>query len=294
MPDTDSAQALNERGQELKAAGDIAGAEAAYLAAVAAAPAWSIPAYNLGLLFKYEGRWQESLEWNQTAAALDPDDQAAWWNLGIAATALGRWADARKAWQRCGIDDPGGDDPPDYRFGRIPVRLDPEGDGEVVWANRLDPARARLISIPLPTSPFRWGDVVLNDGAAEGHRTVNGRQIPVFNVLERLVPSTIRTFVVELATSDRSAVDALEDIAHDMGGAAEHWGLTTRIMCRECSYGKPHEHVDSGERPAHHHCGLVAPSREIAQQVLDRWLASSDAADLVTWYEVEPAPAQDS
>jgi len=287
MSDIADAESLNERGRELQAAGDIAGAERAYRAASAAAPEWSIPAYNLGLIFKYEGRWQESLDWNQRAAALGPDDEAAWWNLGIAATALGRWGDARVAWQQCGMADPGGDDPPDYRFGRVPVRLDPGGDGEVVWASRLDPARARLISIPLPTSPFRWGDVVLNDGAAEGHRTVNGRDVPVFNVLQRLVSSTIRTFVVELATSDRSAVEMLDEIAHDMGGAAEHWGLTTRIMCRECSYGRPHEHVDSGDRPAHDHCGLVAPSREVAQQVLDRWMASCDVADLVTWYEVE-------
>src|SRR5262245_65876971 len=105
------AQSLNERGRDLQASGDIAGAETAYRAAFAAAPDWSIPAYNLGLIFKYEGRWQESLEWNQKAAALSSDDEAAWWNLGIAATALGRWVDARMAWQRCGMADPGGADP---------------------------------------------------------------------------------------------------------------------------------------------------------------------------------------
>jgi len=40
----------------------------------------------------------------------------AWWNMGIAATALGRWRDARHAWQQCGVADPGGSDPPVYEL----------------------------------------------------------------------------------------------------------------------------------------------------------------------------------
>ena len=33
------------------------------------------------------------------AARLDPEDEAAWWNTGIAATAPGDWAAARRAWE---------------------------------------------------------------------------------------------------------------------------------------------------------------------------------------------------
>ena len=40
------------------------------------------------------------------AAKLDPADEAAWWNTGIAATALGEWATARLAWQAFGIELP--------------------------------------------------------------------------------------------------------------------------------------------------------------------------------------------
>ncbi|HUE43483.1 MAG TPA: tetratricopeptide repeat protein [Candidatus Sulfotelmatobacter sp.] len=48
---------------------------------------WSVPWYNLGLLTKYAGRWEESLHFNRRAVELNPSDEAACWNLGIAATA---------------------------------------------------------------------------------------------------------------------------------------------------------------------------------------------------------------
>ncbi len=285
MSDLTPAERLVEEGTARNEAGDTAGAEHAYLSAAALDPDWSVPVYNLGLLYKYQGRWEPSLEFNRRASELAPDDQAAWWNRGIAATGLGRWSEARLCWTHCGIEDPGGPDPPDYRFGRIPLRLDPDGDGEVVWGSRLDPARARLTNIPLPSSRFRWGDIVLHDGAAEGHRIVDNKTYPVFNVLARLVPSSICTFVVELASVDDAAVEALEDIAAEMGGAAENWGTSTRILCRQCSFGVPHEHDTVSGAPAHPHCGLVASSYDLARAILDRWLDTNTTADLVTFYE---------
>jgi tetratricopeptide (TPR) repeat protein len=286
MPDYTEAERLVEEGRACSVHGDVAGAERAYLSAAALSPAWPVPPFNLGLLYKYQGRWAQSLDCNRTASELAPGDQGAWWNRGIAATALGRWAEARRCWGECGIADPGGADPPDYRFGRIPVRLDPNGAGEVVWGARLDPARVRLTNIPLPTSHFRWGDIVLIDGAAEGHRTVNNQTYPVFNVLQRLAPSSMSTFVVELASVNEAAVDALDEIAAAHGGAAENWGKSTRILCRQCSFGLPHEHDGQEGAAAHPHCGLAAASPDAARAILDRWLETTSTADLVTWYEV--------
>ena len=105
--DVDAAEQLNSHGNELKDRGLLAEAEAAYRGAIAADPTWSVPHYNLGLLFKYSGRWHESLGENLVAVELDAGDEAAWWNLGIAATALSDWAIARRAWKACGIPIPG-------------------------------------------------------------------------------------------------------------------------------------------------------------------------------------------
>ena len=170
---------------------------------------------------------------------------------------------------------------------RTALRLDPDGTGEVVWGTRLDPARSRIDNIPLPTTAFRFGDIILNDGAVEGERVVEGVKYPVFNVLQRLTPSELRTFVIELGSVDAEAMADLRRIAEEFGGSAENWGSSTRILCRECSYGIPHVHDDDDGTAAHPHCGLAAPSHQAAQTIIDRWLASSETADLVKWYERE-------
>ena len=185
--------------------------------------------------------------------------------------------------------DPGGSDPPRYALQRAAFRLDPDGAGEVVWGTRLDPARARIENVPLPTSAFRFDDIVLTDGAIEGERVSSGRTYPVFNVLQRLTPSRMRTFVIELASVDEAAVEALRDVAARGGGSAENWGESTRILCRECSYGLPHEHTDEDAAPAHPHCGLAVPDAATATRVIDEWLESCDTADLVRWYDAERA-----
>ena len=288
MNQSSEAARLVESGNELSDAGRVTDAENAYLAAAKRAPAWSVPLYNLGLLCKYQGRWEESLDFNQRATELDPDNEGSWWNLGIAATALENWTVARRAWQACGITLPAGEGAPDGDFGPVPVRLDPDGQGEVVWARRIDPARARLMNVPLPTSEFRWRDVVLHDGAPEGYRLLNGVQRPVFNVLSCFERSEFKTFVLEPGTADPDVLDRLEEIAEALGGAAEHWGSSTNILCRECSFGAPHEHSHESGSPAHPHCGVAARDETHAKQIIDEWLETTRGADIVGWTE---APA---
>lgn len=285
------AERLVAEGLDLEAAGDSAAAERNYHAAAERSPEWSVPLYNLGLMYKYQARWRESLEFNKRAAALAPDDEASWWNLGIAATALSDWPEARSAWSACGMNPPSGDGPPDFGWGNSPVRLDPNGDAEVVWARRIDPARAAIVSIPLPCSPHNFGDVVLIDGAADGHRVVNGEEYPVFNALALLVPSQQKKYVIELATSHRQSIIALSSLASEAGGAAEDWGESTNILCARCSRGTPHEHSNRASSAAHPHCGLAASDDAQAKAIIDRWLSEQPRADLVRWYDVSTATA---
>jgi len=63
------------------------------------------------------------------------------------------------------------------------VRLNPRSSGEVVWGERLDPARLLILNVPLPESRHRFRDIVLNDGAENGTRVVDGDQVPVFDEL---------------------------------------------------------------------------------------------------------------
>src|SRR5262245_790725 len=165
-----TAEMLNQQALAKKAKGDLEGALELFRRAAARAPKWSAPLYNIGLIHKERRAWDDSLEYNRAAVALNAQDEAAWWNLGIAATALGRWDVARSAWRGFGIKLPTGEGPIDLPCGMCPIRLNPEGDAEVVWARRLDPARAEITSIPFPESKHRWRDIVLNDGAPVGYR----------------------------------------------------------------------------------------------------------------------------
>src|SRR5438105_2660967 len=108
---------LHRRASELQEKGRLEEAIALYQEAAALIPGWSPPLYNLGLLFKKEHRWEESQEYNLRATRADPTNEAAWWNLGIAATALGRWPVARAAWRGFGIKLPDGDGPVDLPCG---------------------------------------------------------------------------------------------------------------------------------------------------------------------------------
>ena len=268
------ADAHNERGRKLDAEGRTEEAIREYLRACELDPSWSVPHYNLGLVYKYAGDWERSLEWNQRAAALDPKDQAGWWNLGIAATALGRWDEARRAWRGCGIDVPEGQGPLDYRCGRTPIRLEPSGEAEVVWAQRLDPARAQLENVPLPEAGFRWRDVVLNDGAPVGYRMLGEIEVSVFNCLALLQPSTYSTYIALVDGAGEDATEALVQLAAGRDLAAEDWTTSVRMLCRACSEGRPHDHHESAPPPktGPHRVALAAGSRVEADALLADWL----------------------
>ncbi len=200
--------------------------------------------YNIGLIFKYQANWPESFHYNKKAVELNPDDESANWNLAIAATALRDWRAARETWSRLGINIESGDGPIDCDFGMTPVRLNPEEKGEVVWGLRIDPVRVRIENIPYATSGFRHGDIVLHDGAAVGHRSIDGREYPVFNVLELFEPSRQSTYEVEVLAPSAGDVEELIAAFAEFCIEAEDWTTNVRQICRQCSEGTPHEDHD--------------------------------------------------
>jgi len=95
---------LNERGSRSINSGKTARGERLYKWASSIDPRWSVPCYNPVWHTKNTGRWKESLQFNQRALELNPDDEGAWWNLGIAATAMRNWSEAGRACKGCGIE----------------------------------------------------------------------------------------------------------------------------------------------------------------------------------------------
>ena len=245
---------------------------------------WSVPWYNLGLHTKNVGRWKDSLHFNQRALKLNPTDEAAWWNLGIAATALRDWSEARRAWKAYGIevDDEAGE--VRTTSGTACLRLDPAGLGEVVWGQRLDPARIVILNVPLPESGHRFHDIILNDGASNGTRVdEHGREVPVFDELSIWEVSEYSTFRVNLQIPDDLAEERLVSMCRTLQLGVEDW-TTIRFICAKCSRGNPGPHECEAEplKDGSRRFGFGAKKQEDLSSALQEWASANAGADFGT------------
>lgn len=89
------AQKLHVAAMALEQSGSLDEAIAKYKEAIRADPQKSESYYNIGLIYKYRSAWSDSFAYNRSAYDLAPEDEAARWNLAIAATALRDWTVAR-------------------------------------------------------------------------------------------------------------------------------------------------------------------------------------------------------
>ncbi|QZA78037.1 hypothetical protein K4H28_00915 [Deefgea tanakiae] len=272
---------------------DEALAEQHFLAALAIDEQDAVTNYDLALLYKYQSRWAESLRYNRRAAELNPEDEAAWWNLGIAATAMSDWETAAKAWAFFGITmllDALENAAPDLKLGLIPVRITQDDQVEVLWANRLDPARAQIVSVPMPDCGVRYHDIVLIDGAPRGTRILHGKEVPVFDWLEFWQRSNYSTYVIEANASQELAVNTLDSLVVDAGLALEDWGSNVQMLCKACSEGIPHEHHDQVAAVAEtkwqpeREFGVAALNDQALADVLDAWQAAHPEVEIIEVY----------
>jgi hypothetical protein len=238
-------------------------------------PHLAVAHFNLGLIYKRRGEWESSFYHNQMATQFNPEDESAWWNLGIAATVLEEWKTARDAWNHFGLDYLLSDTDPAGNLGSTPIRINPHDQAEVVWAIRLDPCRAMLYNIPLPESNHRYHDIVLNDGVPNGYRNVQGKEYAVFDELGLLTHSDYQTYSVRCPAIPEEVFEDLEMRCESEDIGVENWSTQIRMICRQCSEGHPHDTHDHELEEAHSLdsflIGLAARSQEHLSQVLRGW-----------------------
>jgi hypothetical protein len=251
--------------------------------------------YMRGLAHKYLMDWPTSLHHNLRSIELaDEMSEGEHWNAAIAATALGLWEQVRQLWASCGIHIEPGSGPIEGNHGVAVVRLNPWCGGETVFVRRIDPVRARLLNVPLPESGHRFGDIVLHDGASMGTRFDGEEEVPVFNELERLVPSGFQTFVVFVSCDRPEDLEALLKATAPGIGYAEDWTRSITYYCLRCSYGAAHRHAedtDDGWRPDRN-LGIAAQSRFSVEKLLRDWIAAAPGRRLDGIETRELAPPQ--
>ncbi len=274
------AQKLHQKAQKLSDKGRDEAAIATYLKAIALDPQKSESHYNIGLITKYRNQWETSFHHNQQAYRIAPHDEAARWNYAIAATALEKWSIARSLWRDNGLDIDEGEDEIEMNFGITPIRLNPDDNAEVVWATRIDPVRAKIDSIPFPESGFLHGDIILHDGAPLGSRTSDGKEYPVFNVLQRQKPSNFITHIADVTLQNDQQLDDLAKLLNTHHYAMEDWTLNTRNLCRQCSEGTPHEQHDDDLHADWHNertLGIACPAENTLTAFLEQWQKATGA-----------------
>ena len=160
------------------------------------------------------------------------------------------------------------------------VRLNPDHSGEVVWGERIDPARTILFSVPLPESERRFQDIVLNDGAENGTRMWEEVEYPVFNELEVWQVSAYSTFQAELFVPNEDAEGKLREICRDRQVGVEEW-TTIRMICSVCSRGNPGPHECKPTQPEDgaRRFGFGARCLEDLENVLTDWAKFTPEAD---------------
>jgi hypothetical protein len=257
------------------------------LKALALEPKRGDTLYNLGLIYKYRREWAQSFKFNREARESQPDDEATLWNLAIAATALRDWGTARDVWKHLKIITEEGVGPILDSRGQTPVRLNAEGWHdraiEVVWSERLCPVRARILNIPTGATGFRYGDIVLHDGAPVGYRlNSDGQERAVFNVLELFEPSRFSTYEATIETPSAQDVEELERACKQAQISMEDWSANMHSLCKACSEGRPHEgHDHELESPStwsvRRRVGFAAEGADALVNVLRQWETKTGA-----------------
>nr|WP_035804481.1 tetratricopeptide repeat protein [Kitasatospora mediocidica] len=224
--------------------------------------------FDAALAYKFLRNWDKAFALGKEAAARAPrgEGDPAYWNLGIAATLLRDWSVARDAWSGFGITLPEGEGEIVGRFGMACVRLESAGEYEVVWAQRLCPTRARVVSVPV-TAGRRFGEVVLHDGAPTGERVVDGQGYSVFDEIMLFESSDLPTHTVTLTAPAPDDLEALVELFAERDFGAEP-ASSVNVLCKCCSEGSHEQErsVNAGTQQV----SLAAPVDEVGG-LLDTW-----------------------
>jgi hypothetical protein len=176
------------------------------------------------------------------------------------------------------------------------IRLNPWGSGETLYARRVDVVRARLLNVPFPESGYRFGDIVLNDGASTGRRPLGDGTVPVLNALARLEASEFQTFTVFVQCPDEEAMAELRDARLPGVAFIEDWTDSVRYYCLRCSYGVVHNHDESDDQQRDwqpdRNLGIAAQSRVSVEKLLANWTNAGDKR-VVDAIELRECPVSD-
>lgn len=230
-------------------------------------PEWVPPYRRLAFVYKRRLEWKPAYHYFKRTVALQSQDQEAWWNLAICATALKKWRPARSIWSKFGWQDDNFVQKP------LGLQLQHADSFEILWIMPLDPTRGQILSIPHPISGLRFRDIVLYDRPVVGHHVVNQRRIPVHSYLDTFKSSAFQTFSCLLHTAKTGAIRQLEKMCQHAGIGFEVWSNASRAYTPEHRRAFPEYYSQIVPQDPTDHClvALAAVHEAEVQYLLDNW-----------------------
>ncbi|MFZ4425887.1 MAG: tetratricopeptide repeat protein [Saprospiraceae bacterium] len=246
--------------------GDVYNAVKLYKRVICLAPDTIVPYEQLVSVYKARCEWKSVLHYAKKAVSLDAGLQQVWWDMGIAASALGKGRISRAVWQKFGAK---------VRPGKLlALQLCQNGAFEVVWAQALDPTKAILCSIPNPVSGLRYHDLLLFDREIVGYCMQGRRKMPVFPVLWRVKQSFFHTFCCLLHNSGDASLSIFKRLCDDAEIGWEVWSDATLASSAVPASGKPEYFgkeifkTTTGDTVC---VALAAKGQEAALELLRNW-----------------------
>lgn len=203
--------------------GDIYTAVKIFKKLIKIAPNWSPPYHHLSAIYKYNNDWKAAFHYGKVAIEKGATKEDTWRNLAIAATALKKWKIAQTVWKKLGLKIGGEKKPSNFEVEIIPVRLKSTHYHEIIWAKRIDPARAIIESIPTPRTDRKYGDKILIDYKVVGYRIVNGKKLPVFDELSLIKRSHYRLFFIYLYQASKNDCAILDKLCSNTNLGYDNW-----------------------------------------------------------------------
>ncbi|HQU60625.1 MAG TPA: hypothetical protein PLU64_15575 [Saprospiraceae bacterium] len=225
---------------------------------------WAPPYACLGQIYKLRQEWKPALYYTKKAVSLDAADQASWWNVGIAATALKKNRLARTVWAKFGVEGK-------RQWPPISIQRAYEKQFEVMWVERSGPAQGIIRNIPHPRSGRRYGDTVLFDNTIRGYHTSEYYRLPIYEDLGILKHSIFRTFSCLLQSPDRKDIRALQQLCWEESLGFEVWANAVRAFSSP-QLGPQPEYFSFKMEPVQELLvAIAAPSESQALAVLESW-----------------------
>lgn len=223
----ESIQELYQAARQYEAQADPYMAVKLYRKVIKLAPKWAPPYLRMAMLYKDRREWKPTFHYSKKVAELNPKNEEGWKIYGLAATALREPKLAAEIWHHLGLE---AEQKEEKRIAPIAILLPQENQKEVVWARRVDPVRARIISIPQPASGHRFDDCVLIDPFQQGVRMVGDRRIPVYETLDLFERSAFQTFGLWVALEKMASLEVLSGLCREFGLGFDNWSLATRLL----------------------------------------------------------------